>query len=103
MQIAKAVRIPSRRAASLWTATLTAVAMLVACQGNKAKLVVPMVKPRFGVELGESQLSTILVCTDSLGLDATRFRGGRCVPCIPMGTITGSRDPLQHARTMWTH
>lgn len=71
---------------------------------SDVKLVLPHELPRTkGVEFTESELALKLVCTDSLGMDATDVRVGRCTPCIPMGMATAGDGPaLRHARALWT-
>ena len=77
---------------------------LAACRSRSpVKLAIPTIRPGIGTELSETHLSMILVCNDSLGLDAAVRPDSRCIPCIPFGTISGSRSALQHARTMWAH
>lgn len=81
--------------------------LAAACHHARPKLSVPAFSPWTGTPeaLGEGELALTLACADSMGFDVSntdsKFRGGRCEPCIPRGMQKDGRGAIDHARKLW--
>lgn len=90
-----------------WTAVILGVVVLASCrkQSTLRRLFPEVPSERFS-ELRDSELSTIVVCHDTLGrprisstIDYEESR--RCTPCLPDGIRDSATKSLAHARGLW--